>query len=137
MNLNPNDYIQGTELANLQSVKYAIIEALVTEKYITNEQADDFLSKYAVMITKKSWFRTIFDKWFKDHDDESARYYKVIKFVIKEEENSYNPSNSPHEVDYITDINRLLEELNKATKQQNFRLIDRIHRRLDKLNNRK
>jgi hypothetical protein len=64
--------------ANL--AKEVVIAALVAEGYLTGEQAQDFLSKYAVVLRGRSWFGRMMDK-LRGEIDVNCCQYEVARLV--------------------------------------------------------
>lgn len=64
---------------NFNLVKEGFIDALVTEKFLTKEQADLIKKNYAITLVRKNWFGRFVDSllWGKDSKDE----YKLV--VVK------------------------------------------------------
>lgn len=64
---------------NFNLVKEGFIDALVTENFLTKEQADFIKKNYAITLVRKNWFGRFVDSllWGKDSKDE----YKLV--VVK------------------------------------------------------
>lgn len=57
---------------NFNIVKEGLVDALVSEKYITPEQGDFIKKNYSVTVVKKNWLGRLVDSllWNKDSKDE-------------------------------------------------------------------
>ena len=57
------------------SVKIAIVKAMVTEKILTLEQAEEWCQNHTVLFREKTLFRTISNLWKKEV---SQDYYLIV-----------------------------------------------------------
>jgi GTPase SAR1 family protein len=64
---------------NFNLVKEGLVDALVSEKFLTPEQGDTIKKNYSITIVKKNWLGRLVDSllWSKDSKDE----YKMV--VVK------------------------------------------------------
>lgn len=64
---------------NFNLVKEGLVDALVSEKYLSVEQGDFIKKNYAITIVKRNWLGRLVDSllWNKDSKDE----YKMV--VVK------------------------------------------------------
>lgn len=72
-------------VGNAQIVKNMVIDRLKKDGIITEEQSEEFLTKYQIIIIKRKWFQAWWDKFFdsaeKPQDKEGNSYqYKLVKF---------------------------------------------------------
>ena len=75
--------LQTDELESLMdTIKLVIIRSLVTEKVMKEEEADKWCEEHTVIIRKKSFFRTITDKWLKEKGETEGDILIVIKKVF-------------------------------------------------------
>jgi len=63
---------------NANGVKELVISRLVIDKVITEQQADDYMEKWQVIIIKPTWFQ----RWMKKFniDNENTYRFKYVKF---------------------------------------------------------
>jgi len=62
----------------LDAVKPVIVRALVRDGFMESEEADEWCKQHTVLLRKKSFFRTLTDKWKKDEEAEGS-YIIVVK----------------------------------------------------------
>jgi hypothetical protein len=75
--------LQIDELETLiDTVKFVVIGSLVNEKVMEEEEADKWCQEHTVIIRKKSFFRTITDKWLKEKGETEGDILIVIKKVF-------------------------------------------------------
>jgi L-rhamnose isomerase len=72
----------GTEELNehADSVKASVIGALVQEKLLNVEIADEWAKTHTVIMTQKTFFRSVWDKICKKAD-KPVMYYQVVKTI--------------------------------------------------------
>jgi hypothetical protein len=75
--------LQTDELESLMdTIKLVIIRSLVTEKVMKEEEADKWCEEHTVIIRKKSFFRTITDKWLREKKEKENDILIVVKKVF-------------------------------------------------------
>jgi hypothetical protein len=67
----------SSDLANYNTVKECIIDALVREDFITEKQGDFIKSGYAVVLIKDNWFGKTIAKLI----NRPATVIKIVKIV--------------------------------------------------------
>lgn len=122
-------HITETEIFNANLVRDAVINALLTEGMISEKDAIKFLGNYSVILTNKSWFRSVFDKLYKKNDDKDGFYYKVVKFIpnyedIKSKQDNIDEDDSPEQLQF---------KLIQAEKNQNYELASILKKRIESL----
>lgn len=72
--------VQFDELSqkNFNLAKEYMVEALVKEGYLTPDQGGEIVSKYAIILTKKTWLGKLASRLFGDGEEDN---YKVV--VVK------------------------------------------------------
>ena len=68
---------QDTKNANI--LKEIVVRQLLDDKVITEEQADEYVTKWQIIIVKYGWF----ERWFKSLNSnklQSAYTYKYVRF---------------------------------------------------------
>jgi len=68
------------------SVKTAIVLALVNEGYMTQDEADEWCTTHTIILRKKSIFRTFTNRFKKKKGVEKGQYMLVVKLVEPKEE---------------------------------------------------
>jgi hypothetical protein len=63
---------------NANGVKELVISRLIMDKVITEEQADDYMEKWQIIIIKPTWF----ERWMKKFNitDPNNYRFKYVKF---------------------------------------------------------
>lgn len=110
--------------------KLAVINALVNEGYLTKEKVIDFLDKYVLIITEKSWFERQYQRFF-PHRKSGSQYYDVVKIV------SSNTSYEEGENEDEDTIAQLQFELIQAEKDENFELAEKLKKQIEILKRKK
>ena len=64
----------------IDTAKITILTALASEGVMTTEDADVWAESHAVILRKKSIFRTISDKW-KNKKADDSHYFIVVKKI--------------------------------------------------------
>jgi len=82
----------STDLEDLADfVKVQIMRALVSEGYLSKDDADDWCEVHTVVMRKKSIFRTLLDRWKKAEEKDNTHHWHVVKMVQTEaEEEDYD-----------------------------------------------
>jgi len=75
------DYKYSEDFAD--GVKASVLAALVKEKIIKEDIAEDWCENHTIILKKKTIFKTISDKWFKEASlkDSEGDYVIVVKKV--------------------------------------------------------
>ena len=60
-------------------VKAVVVQALVREGLLGSEKADAWAASHTVIVRKKSFFRTVTDKFLKAESRENWDYYLVVE----------------------------------------------------------
>lgn len=60
------------------AVKVVVLEALVIDGLISQDVADQWAEKTTILQRKKSFFRTLTDRWLKQQSEPSQYYYIVV-----------------------------------------------------------
>lgn len=60
-------------------IKVAILQALVADKTLPQETADEWAEMHTVLLRPKSLFRTLTDKWRKAKTEQNADCVIVVK----------------------------------------------------------
>jgi DNA/RNA endonuclease G (NUC1) len=114
------------ELTNYNLVKDQVLNALIAEGYLDAKQGKYFKENYGVLVSKKSWFASIFSK---SKRNETGLYIDVIKFI---------DVNAKDEDELDSDnIDQLRFELVKAEKEENYELAKKLKKRIEILENKK
>jgi hypothetical protein len=64
----------------LNSAKRLVLTALVNEKYLAEEQADEFGTSHAVIVEHKTWYKKLREKIMATGEDGDT-YLRVVKVV--------------------------------------------------------
>jgi hypothetical protein len=74
--------LQRDELEDLiDTVKLVVVGALVKEKIMKEDEADKWCEDHTIIIRKKTFFKTISDKWFNKKEEKNDLLI-VVKKVI-------------------------------------------------------
>lgn len=122
----------GSHINDANIVKDVVVKAMVTEGYISEDKAYEFISKYYVTITRESWYKRLFQNVFKNRTA-NGWYYDVVKFVNTE----YSNDKQLDDIEKITDIERLKEMLIEASNKEKYELAAKITERIKKLESKK
>lgn len=63
---------------NADVVKVAVLSALVKDDLLASDVAEKWAEEHTVLHRKKSFFRTLTDKWRKEKTEPSQYYYLVV-----------------------------------------------------------
>lgn len=66
------------DLENYNNAKEAIVDALVREKFLTEEQGETIKTSYAIALVKGNWFGRTIGKLLANKD---SQYIKLVKVV--------------------------------------------------------
>ncbi len=69
------------------NAKAVAVHALIEEDLLTAEKGEEWCKSHTIIFRKKSFFRTISNKWFKTEDDEGLIPI-VVKRIWKQDESS-------------------------------------------------
>lgn len=64
-----------------ETAKVAIMDALVSEKILEKEAAEEWCRTHAVILRKKNIFRTISNLWSKQEESD-RNFYIVVRAVV-------------------------------------------------------
>lgn len=109
-------------VSNANLCKDIVINAMISEGYISKERGEHFKNNYNVIISKRTWFQRFYALFRKDRKPDGW-FFDVVKFVDCED----------GDVGTIEDINILKEMLIKAEQEENFELASKISERIRKL----
>lgn len=69
----------------IDKTKLAFMGALVYEKLIDDEVADKWCASHTLILRKRSFFRTLSDKWFKARSEHDKLGLVIVKKAIDPE----------------------------------------------------
>lgn len=78
------NYTKGELEEQADFIKTVILGALVNEKFMIFEDAEEWAMNHSIIINRKGFFQTLSDKWIKK-EDKGSHYYIVVKRVLKKE----------------------------------------------------
>lgn len=70
------------DMINYNRVKDVVISKLVTEGYLSEEEAEEFCDRCQVLVYKGSWFSKWFDK--NQKSDKNGYYIRMIELKDKQ-----------------------------------------------------
>lgn len=124
-----NALFEDEEIQNHQSLKHAVVKALVKEGFLSNKDADYFLDRYIVVFSKSKWYERAYNKIFGSRN-KNGLYYDIVKFISTEDDDISNDN-----IDSLKDLEILKEKLIEASKNENFELAEKISKRIKYLEN--
>ena len=78
-------YYQEFNISNeelVESVKVAVLKSLIKQNLIEENIAEEWCENHTIIFKKKSFFKTISDKWLKEKElTENNTYLIVVKKV--------------------------------------------------------
>ena len=130
------EYVSKSDILNAQAVKNAVVSALISEGFLEVEKGAEFLSKYAVIYTHRSWFQMIYDKCFsKQRKDSNNVFVDVVKFVNLDDATLASINGAiTEDIAEITTLSVLKDMLVEAEKNEQFERARKIQKRIDQLN---
>ena len=61
--------------------KYCILTALVNDGTLTSDVADEWARTHTIILRSKGFFRTVFNRWWKETTVPNAHCFLVVKLV--------------------------------------------------------
>jgi hypothetical protein len=63
----------------IDQIKVIVVGGLVKSELVDKDKADEWCENHTLLLRRKSFFRTLSDKWKKDKSDSSHDYVIVVK----------------------------------------------------------
>lgn len=88
-----SSWLMGAEELNdhADSVKACVIGALIHEKLLNPEIADEWAKTHTVIMTQQTFFKSVLNRVCR-RPEKNTMYYKVVKCVPIPDEKEMNPS---------------------------------------------